>query len=341
MELVRGKFYAIERVAGRAGNRYVASARSHRTWVQYASAVTIFEAFCAENRLCAMPATSETLLAWVIALADQGKAYSTIAAYLQAVATQHKIAGHRVDRTPLSETLRGIRRQADRPRQARPLLGEELRGILAMLDPKNPRDVRDGALLSLGWAAALRRSEIVELDWVKQCSDVRRRGNGVLRQVLRQSDRGLQVVLNKAKTSQDKTVRIDIPQRAMRSAFLWVRLWNEIAQLAPGEPVFRAVDKAGNVGFKRLSGGALGMILRHRIFAFETRNGIESDSAAQKAENYTGHSLRAGYATTAARAGVHEWKIRSRMRHADPRMTAGYVRAAEDEKENGIMGIGF
>lgn len=63
--------------------------------------------------------------------------------------------------------------------------------------------------------------------------------------------------------------------------------------------------------------------------------------AEEKAQAYSGHSLRAGYCTAAAEGGVPEWKIRRRSRHRTAGLVARYVRAAEDKKDSGLKGVGF
>ena len=55
----------------------------------------------------------------------------------------------------------------------------------------------------------------------------------------------------------------------------------------------------------------------------------------------SGHSLRAGFITSAARAGVPEWKIRARSRHKSAEQVASYIRAAEEWTDSGLKGLGF
>jgi hypothetical protein len=94
----------------------------------------------------------------------------------------------------------------------------------------NPADARDGALLALGWGAALRRSELVNLDWMKFGD-----GAGFVRI---EPERGIVVRLQRSKSSQDKAVEIVIPYTDMPTCCIWLEQWAKVAKLEPGQPVF-------------------------------------------------------------------------------------------------------
>ncbi|KAB2911448.1 MAG: tyrosine-type recombinase/integrase [Hyphomicrobiaceae bacterium] len=327
---------AYRAVAGARGDRFIAAAKSTRTWVQYESALRIFSDWCADQGAVALPASSETLRAYVIDLAERDYSPSTIAAYLQAIATQHRIAGHPIDRRPLAETMRGIRRLADPPRQAQPLLAEELRQVLALLDATKPADARDGALLAIGWAAALRQVELTGLDWQRRGAGPDK-GTGALRE----TTEGLEVVLAVSKTSQHAVVKMPIPAADMPTAGRWLSAWTALASLRPGQPVFRAIDRHGRIQDERLSSAAVAHIIRRRVRAMALAASASEEEASLRCLAYSGHSLRAGYATSAARLGVQEWRIRARTRHRSAEMVARYVRAAEGWTESGLGGLGF
>jgi integrase len=328
------------RVAGDAFNEFEGAARAGNTWRQYSSTVTLFKAYCAEVGAQPLPALPETVKQWVLRLARAQYASSTIDAYVAGLCTWHKLHGHELDRRPLAQTLKGIRRTAEPKRRVRPLLRAELAGILDMLDQTKPRDVRDGALLAVGWANAMRRSEVVGLDWQQRRSPSR--GTGVVRL----TPEGISVELYRSKTMQETVVQMaDIPKALMPAASTWLERWAAVAELRPGDPVFRrVVPSAGGVqlvGVERLSDHRAAMIIKARVVALEVARGADRDDAVARAEQFSGHSLRSGYVTSAARAGVPEYLIRQRSRHKSAQIVADYVRAEETEEEHGLRKVGL
>lgn len=160
-----------------ATRSYRAQARANNTVAAYRDAWHRFTAWCEREGRDALPASVETVAAWMAALADgqdgRARSRSTVNVYLSAVVSAHRAAGHSFDRKhPLiAETWAGISRakaKTHEKRQARPIMADDLRELLSSLSPKLLADARDAALLVLGWAAALRRSELVGLDWGKR-----------------------------------------------------------------------------------------------------------------------------------------------------------------------------
>ena len=165
------------------------------------------------------------------------------------------------------------------------------------------KDVRDRALLLLGFAGGFRRSELIGLN----CNDV---------VLVRQ---GLEVTLRRSKTDQKGAGRkIGIPHgRGRWCPVVALDQWRVASGITEGA-LFRPVDRHHRVGPKRLSAEAVCLVVRERVKAA----GIDPG-------NYSGHSLRAGLATSAAQAGVSSWKIRQQTGHASDDMLAKYIRDGE------------
>jgi len=200
-------------------------------------------------------------------------------------------------------TMRGIRRErGTAQRQAAPLLRDDLFAVLAAMG-EDIKDLRDRALLLLGFASALRRSELVALD----CRDIER---------VRQ---GLVLHLRRSKTDQDGVGRkIGVPPgRSKWCSVLALERWLEAAEIEEG-PIFRGVDRHGNVSAERLSAEAVCIVVRERVA-----------KAGYIPEKFSGHSLRAGLATSAAQAGVSSWRIRQTTGHQSDAMLSRYVRDGE------------
>jgi integrase len=205
-------------------------------------------------------------------------------------------------------TLRGIRRRYGLGQQEATALTRD--NLFRVLDATGDgtRDLRDRSLLLIGFAGGLRRSEIVALD----ARDVRTVG------------RGLIIHLSRSKTDQEGAGRnIGIPYgRTRYCAVAAFERWRERAAIVDG-PIFRPVDRHGRVASERLSTEAVSVIVKERVRA------IGIDEA-----EYSGHSLRAGFATSAALAGAPPWRIRKQTGHASDAMLARYVRDIELFNDN-------
>lgn len=149
---------------------YRRRAKSANTIRAYESDWRQFEGWCDERGLEALPARVEAVATWLAVLAQAGRADSTIGRHLAAIGWQHRQQGHvpptaRDDRMVIADTLAGIRREArTRPsnRKAAISAGDMLR-MIAAVRGIGSRAVRDRAILALGLASALRRSELVGL----------------------------------------------------------------------------------------------------------------------------------------------------------------------------------
>jgi len=251
-----------------------------------------------------LPASPETVAAYLAAHADN-LSVTTLNRRLASLSKAHQACGlnNPIRSELVRATLRGIKRKRRRTQlQAKPLLRDDL---LLALDAmgNNLRDLRDGALLLIGFAAALRRSELVALD-VADVEHVRR---------------GIVLHLKRSKTDQDgQGHNIAIPYgRGRWCPIACLDAWLAASGITDNA-IFRPVDRHGRVHNERLSGESISIVLRERIAA-----------AGLDPIGYSGHSLRAGLATSAAQAGVPAWRIKAQTRHASEAMLAHYIRQGE------------
>ena len=91
----------------------------------------------------------------------------------------------------------------------------------------------------------------------------------------------------------------------------------------------------------RLTDASVARIIKSRVRAHLIAKGESAPFAEAEAAKFSGHSLRAGFCTAAAVAGIPEWKIRRRSRHRTPALVARYVRAAEAWTDSALKGVGF
>jgi site-specific recombinase XerD len=200
-------------------------------------------------------------------------------------------------------TLRGIKRtRGIAQNQAKPLLREDLFRVLDAMG-ESMKDARDRTLLLIGFAGGFRRSELVGLE----CADIERVRQGIV------------ILLRHSKTDQEGAGRkVGIPLgRTHHCPVLALECWLARSGIAEG-PIFRPVNRHGHVAAERLSGEAVSLVVKERIAAA----GIDPTG-------YSGHSLRAGFATSAVQAGVSMLKVRAQTGHASDAMLARYVREGE------------
>ena len=318
-----------------AASGYIAAARAPRTRKSYASSWAGFAAWCRDHGRQSLPASVETVAAWMASLAKTGKAPATINTYLASVVVAHRTAGYALDRkNPLiADIWKGIRNETSRAqRQARPLAADELRSLIAGMGSVRLADKRDGALIALGWAGALRRSELTGLDWQEPGT-----GNGTLSL----DERGLVVTLYRSKTSQSEAVTIVVPCQDMPAACSAVADWAKAANLQPGEPVFRRVIDRKRLTAEPLTDRSVSRIIKARVRFHAITRGKSKAEADELASMCSGHSLRAGYATAAAQADLPTHRIMQHTRHKSAEMVCRYIRESDKWTKSGLKGVGF
>lgn len=203
----------------------------------------------------------------------------------------------------VKSVMRGIQRtHGGNQHQAKPLCREDLFLVLDAMGATH-RDIRDKALLLTGFAGGFRRSELVGLNWA-DVDEVRE---------------GMVITLRRSKTDQTGVGRkVGVPLGRTRHCPARALLaWRDVSG-DTGQAVFRPVDWLDRIQSARLSGEAVPIILRERMAA-----------AGLDPTGFSGHSLRAGFATSAAKAGVASYKIRQQTGHKSDAMLGRYIREGE------------
>jgi integrase len=221
---------------------------------------------------------------------------------------------HRLARQPwpaadpaIRNTLRGIQRKFGRPvRQAAALATEEVRALVATC-ANTPVGQRDRALLLLGYAGALRRSELVAIEYEHITFD----------------KDGVRLLIPHAKGDQaNKGVSIGIPQGSAPDTcpVKALEAWLKTSACEHG-PVFRGIDMRGATNRRALHPDAVRQILRKRA----TLAGL----VLPRGERLSPHGLRAGFITQAYINGARDEQIMDHTRQKDLRTMRGYVRRAK------------
>jgi site-specific recombinase XerD len=290
---------------GRPGPRdYAAASKSANTWRAYRSDWQQWSAWCAAQGLDPWQVGPEHVAAWVSELAASYRP-SSIGRKVAAVASVFKMAGRRPptrdDRVRV--VLAGIRRAHAGPaKQAAPLTGDLLRQVVADLDQERVADVRDGALLLLGFAAALRRSELVALD-VEDLAFVAG---------------GVKVTVRRSKVDQEghgAVVGVPNGERSDTCPVRWVQRWLATSGVEGG-PVWRMVDAHGHVRDGRMAATTVGLVVKRHC----ERSGLDP-------VRFSAHSLRSGLATSAASGGAQVLRLADHGRWRSLATVRGYVRA--------------
>jgi integrase len=295
---------------------YVARAKANNTLRAYRSDWQDFCAWCDRHGLPALPATEEAVALYLTDLAKTHRA-STLQRRLSSIAQAHKAAGFpSPTKGRVSLVWAGIRRaKGTAPEGKAPALVADIRRMVATLG-EDLAGRRDRALLLVGFAGALRRSELIGLD----VADVAF------------MDEGLVVTLRRSKTDQEgQGTKLGIPygSRPQTCPVRALRAWLEAAGITGG-PVFRPVNRWGQVLPGRLTGTAVALIVKRCAKA-----------AGLDPARYAGHSLRAGLATSAAQAGAPERIIMAQTRHKSLPMVRRYIREGSLFRENAAAVVGL
>ena len=314
----------IERAAG-----FAQAEKADATKRAYGSDFALFRGWCAGRGVGALPASPESVAAFLACEAEKGIRPSTIGRRCAAIKYAHKLAGHAVptDDERVKATVRGIRRTfGTAARKKTPATAEHIipmalgtgaglkgtrdRALLLVAFGDSVAAELQGALL-LGFAGAFRRSEFVALD----CSDIE------------ETESGLRVTIRRGKTDQEgEGAVIAIVRGSIACPVAALAAWRHAAGITTG-PLFRSIRKGGKVG-ARLSAQSVADIVK-----------AHAENVGLDPALFAGHSLRAGFLTSAAKRGASIFKMMDQSRHKSVDTLRGYVRDAEIFKDHAGAGL--
>ena len=287
---------------------YQDAADAPSTLRAYAADLANYSAWCGAHGFTAMPATPEVVGAY-LAAAGEGYALPTLRRRVAAIARACGIAGHPLDtkHPAIRETLRGIGRKHGAPaRRSAALTTAEVRK-LARACGTTLAGARDRALFLVGFAAALRRSELVGLD----VADLAWTADGAVLRIKRSKTdaegAGAEIGISRGRLPETCPVTV-------------LQAWLTQAGINDG-PVFRKVNRGGAVERSRLSTDAVRQVLLKRA-ALAGVSGTWDEPVSP-------HGLRAGFVTTAYCNGVPDEEIMGHTRHRSLTTMRGYVRRAK------------
>lgn len=295
---------------------FIKNSKSNETRRGYQSDWKQFEIWCSKMNIKSMPAQISTIVAYLSELTETHKV-STIERRLVSIKQAHRAAGYRIDKSDplLIDTMKGIKNKHGKPQERKtPILVKDLQLMTKSLGIEL-KDIRDKAILLLGFTAALRRSEIVNIDI----------------EHLHYKTEGFELLIPRSKTDQEGRGHITpipygsnpetCPVRALQN-------WINTAGIKEG-PLFRAINKHGHISPKRMNSASIALIVKRNEYISE------------KCNDYSGHSLRAGFCTQAAANGVSDTQGMRHSRHKNFDTWRKYVRLATIWQDSAATKLGL
>lgn len=270
-----------------------------------------------------MPASPETVAYYLTHLAETGLRVATLRRRLASISVVHETSGHASptrDRL-VRDHMAGIARSVGVAQEvATPALTEDIRSMV-LATGSSLHGLRDRALLLVGFAAALRRSEIAALD----VADIRRVAEGI------------EVCVRRSKTDQvGEGAIVPVPYGSnhttcpVRALDEWMLALDERPSNGPSPALFRSISRDGWL-LDRMSGQAVGQVVARAA----RRAGLDPEG------RWTGHSLRAGLATSAAKAGVPDRVIMATTRHRSRSTLDRYIRSGKRWDQVAAASVGL
>lgn len=300
------------------GKKLIINSKAKNTRKAYYSDWKCFSDWCAEEGVSSLPAEAETVVAYLSYLFTKKKKPSTIARQKSTISQAHATAGYDSPTTAkiVIDTMKGIKRELGIMRNKKnPLLAEDIKLICEKKE--DLRDLRDCALLLIGFSGAFRRSELISLN----AEDVRF------------TREGIRIILRRSKTDQEGAGMEKGIAYGSNPDTCPVRIlqdWLEAAQIKEG-PLFRQINKYGQISKKRLaSPHSVARIVKEYVH----RIGLPE-------EQYSGHSLRAGFATEASGNGASLDDIMRQTGHRSVEMVREYIRKQNLFKNNASTKLGL
>lgn len=283
----------------------------------YRSDWELFKTWCHARSLIAETATPDAVALFLGCQFEEGIHPSTLNRRVAAIkfAFTCRQLFSPTDHPRVRGVLKGIRRDPNAPsiQQKKAVTPDILKQFLEVIPDDTLQGIRDKAALLLGFAGAFRRSELLAID---------------IEDITFIPDEGMDIRVKRSKTDQEGKGHIkSIAQGKTHCPILAVKRWIEVADITTG-PLFRGIVNGKNIKDNRLSVGALYDTMR----AYAKKAGFT-------ANEYSPHSLRAGFITAAAENEKDLFKIMDVSLHVDPRSIKAYVRYANRYKNHAGKGL--
>ena len=296
------------------------NSKAENTVRAYKSDFSDFGLFCAQNGLKSLPSEPKIVSLYLTHLSTKGVKISTIKRRLVSIGVIHKLKGHYLDtkHPSIIENIMGIkRRKGSIQKSKKPLLINDLKKIINVIDQENCNDIkkfRNRSIILIGFSGGFRRNEIISLDYDD----------------LDFVSEGLKINLRRSKTDQfgEGSVKgLPYFDNCEYCPVISLKKWIEISNINSG-PLFRRFTKGYKLLKHRLTDQTVALLIKKYL-----------ELAGINSENYSGHSLRSGFATSAAESGAEERSIMAMTGHKSTEMVRRYIKDANLFKNNALNKI--
>ena len=286
----------------------------------YKSDFKDFGAFCVKHSFKALPTEPKIVALYLTYLSGKDAKMSTLRRRLVSISIMHKLKGHYLDtkHPVIIENLMGIkRRKGSIQKGKKPILINHLKAIVNVINKEKIKEIkkaRDKAIILVGFGGGFRRTELISID----CEDLEFVAEGV------------KITIKKSKTDQFGEGMIKgLPYFANETycPVAHLKKWIKISNIKDG-PIFRRFTKGCSLTSNRLTDQSVVLLIK----SYLELAGIEN-------KNYSGHSLRSGFATVSAESGADERSIMAMTGHKTTQMVRRYIREANIFKNNALNKI--
>ena len=296
------------------------SSKANNTVRAYKSDFNDFGLFCANNGFKSLPSEPKIVSLYLTHLSTKDIKVSTLKRRLVSIGMIHKLKGHYLDtkHPAIIENLMGIkRRKGSIQKGKKPLLINSLKLIIKVINEQKKEKIkklRDKSIILIGFSGGFRRNEIVTLNY----------------EDLEFVSEGLKIAIRRSKTDQFGEGSIKALPYFDNSEYcpvITLKQWLEVSKINSG-PVFRRFSKGSKLLEHRLTDQTVALLIKEYL----NLAGIDSN-------NYSGHSLRSGFATIAAESGAEERSIMAMTGHKTTQMVRRYIHEANLFKNNALNKI--
>ena len=295
------------------------NSKANNTLRAYKSDFRDFGAFCAKNGLDSLPTEPKIVSLYLTNLSKNSK-MSTLKRRLVSISMVHRLKGHYLDtKHPIIiENLMGIKRvKGSIQKGKKPILINHLKSIINVMDQQEINEIkksRDKTIVLVGFGGGFRRTELISIN----------------HEDLEFVPEGVKITLKRSKTDQFGEGMVKgLPYftNELYCPVINLKKWLELSNIKSG-PIFRRFVKGSVLTNNRLTDQSVVLIIKNYL----NLAGIEN-------KNYSGHSLRSGFATVAAESGADERSIMAMTGHKTTQMVRRYIREANIFKNNALSKI--
>ena len=296
------------------------SSKANNTVRAYKSDFKDFGIFCAQNGFKSLPSEPKIVSLYLTYLSTKEAKISTLKRRLVSIGVIHRLKGHYLDtkHPSIIENIMGIkRRKGSIQKSKKPILISNLKLLINVIDEQQKKEIkklRDRTIILIGFSGGFRRNEIVSLDYDD----------------LDFVQEGLKINIRRSKTDQygegfiKALPYFDNPKYC---PVVSLKNWINTSKISSGS-IFRRFSKGSKLSEHRLTDQTVALLIKEYL----QLTGIDS-------KNYSGHSLRSGFATSAAESGAEERSIMAMTGHKSTEMVRRYIKEANLFKNNALNKI--